>query len=166
VDWVSEEFDWEHHISSWFFFQSGQFIHVSGMSLDWRDQSTFWPADDRWKPGTLLGIGDIIFRFTETMEFAARLALSDAGDEQMHIHVTAGNLEGRLLSMDGRGMWINDHTPASIKVFPQSKDLTKSELVARPREIALELSNELFKRFGWNTTVESLQNLQEELIRR
>ena len=166
VDWIAEEFDWEHHISSWFFFQSGQFIHVSGMSLDWRDQSTFWPADDKWKPGTLLGIGDTIFRFTEIIEFAARLALSDAGNEQMHIHVTAGNLKGRFLYMDGRGMWIDHYKPASIKEFSQSKDFTKSDLVARPREIALELSSELFKRFGWNTTVESLQNLQEEIVRR
>ena len=151
----------------WRFYQSGQFIHISGMPIDWRDQSRFWPADEQWRPGALLGVGDALFTFTEVFEFAARLALSDAGDEQMHIGATVGNLKGRLLYVDTQERWpFHTSYQASVEKFPYSVELTRSDLAARPREFGLQAANELFKRFGWDTTIDILRDWQSEMIRR
>jgi len=168
IDWIGQEFEWQHYISSWRFYQSGQFTHISGMPVDWRDQSHFWPADEQWRPGAWLGVGDTIFTLTEVFEFAARLALSDAGDEQMHISVTVGNLRERLLYVDTQGRWPFIYRPyqASIEKFPYSVELTRSDLVAEPRDLALQAAIELFKRFGWDTTIDILRDWQSEMIRR
>jgi hypothetical protein len=40
-----------------------------------------------------------------------------------------------------------------------------SELIARPRDIALEAASELFKRFGYNVTIDTLRDWQSEIIR-
>ena len=167
IDWVGQEFEWEHHISIWRFFQSGQFVSLTNMPTDWRDQSSFWPADEHWKAGNLLGVGDTLFCFTEIFEFAARLSLTDAGDEQMHIGITVGNLKGRVLYVDKpqRLPFFDYLYRASIDSFPYSRDLPKSDLIARPRAIALDTASELFKRFGWNTTIDLLRDWQGEMIR-
>lgn len=164
IDWIGEELDWEHHIYVWRFYQSGQFFHLSNMSIDWRDQSSFWPPDKDWKPNTLLGVGDTIACLTEIFEFATRLALSEAGDERMHIEIIVGNLVGRALYVDSHKRWPFDYRySASIKEFPYSIDLSKTDLIAKSREFALEGATELFKRFGWSTTIEILRSWQEEL---
>jgi hypothetical protein len=163
IDWIGQESEWSHHISSWRFYQSGQFIHTSCMPIDWRDQSDFWPADDQWKPGALLGVGDAICCFTEIFEFAARLALTDAGDEQMHIDITVGNLRQRRLYVDTRRR-SSFHTTyrASIEKYPHAVELSRPDLIAGPRGLALEAASELFKRFGWNTAIDILRDWQNE----
>jgi hypothetical protein len=153
----------------WRFYQSGQFIHFSGMPIDWRDQSGFWPAseDPQWKAGTLLDVMETIFRFTEIFEFAARLSLTEAGYEQMHIEIRSANLKGRKLWIDrrlGRMPFVHDYT-ASLDYFPHHVDLERTDLVAHPREYALESSLELFKRFDWNPPLELLRNMQSQLRR-
>ncbi|MGH7807080.1 MAG: hypothetical protein ACRENT_03215, partial [Thermodesulfobacteriota bacterium] len=124
LDWISQEVDWNHSVEVWRFYQSGQFIHYAGIGSDWRDQSGLWPADKGWTPGALLGIVHTVFRFTEIFEFASRLALTDAGDEQMHIEVTLSGLQGRKLFVDSerREPFFSDYK-ASIKELPYSVDL-------------------------------------------
>jgi hypothetical protein len=166
LDSIGQEVDWQHHISTWRFYQSGQFIYITNISIDWRDQSSFWPADDKWKPGTLLGVGDILYRFTEVFEFAARLALSDAGSERVYINVTVGNLKGRALYVDDNQRWpFHRVHKASIEKFPQSFELSRSDLIANPRDIALSAANELFKRFDWHITLDALRDWQNQITR-
>ncbi len=166
MDWIGQELEWQHLLSSWQFYQSGQFIHISGIPIDWRDQSSFWPADGEWKPGVLLGIGETIYRFTEICEFAARLSLSEAGDELMHIDIIADNLKGRVLYVDNQRRWPFDFPyRASIEKYPHSIELSRSDLVARPKDIALQAVNEFFKRFGWNTTIDMLRDWLQEMMR-
>jgi len=167
IDWIGQEYEWQHHLSSWRFYQSGLFMHVSNMPIDWRDQSNIWPPDNQWKPGALIGIGDAIFSFTEIFEFAARLALSDASDEQMHIDITVGDLNKRILYVD-----LLHREPfeagyqASVERFPYSVEPSRSDLVTNSKEFALEAANELFKRFGWKTTIDILRSLQDDMAQR
>ena len=73
IDWIGQEFQWEeyHYLEMWRFYQSGQFIHHCWhTSSDWYDRNHYWPANDAWQLGAILGIGDTIFRFTEIFEFA------------------------------------------------------------------------------------------------
>lgn len=102
VDWVGQESEWQEFLELWRFYQSGQFVDIAGIWEDWRDQSELRLGRHEMEPGALLGIGDTLFRFTEIFEFAARLALTKAGDELMHIEVTVCGLAGRRL-------WVDSH---------------------------------------------------------
>lgn len=167
VDWVGQEFDWQHKKEIWRFYQSAQFIHISCMSIDWRDESTLWPADEQWAPGQVLGIGEIIARFTEIFEFATRLSMSEAGAERIHLEIVLSNLEGRQLYVDSTRMRWGLHSTyrASLNEFPYELDTTQQELIATQRDLALFGANEVFKRFGWGATMEVLKSWQEEVIK-
>jgi len=167
IDWIGEDCEWEHYLSSWRFYQSGLFTHLSGMSIDWRDQSSFWPADENWKPGLLLGAGEVICQYTEIMEFAARLALSEAGGETMYVEIKSGNLDGRALYLDDRrkGGFFQEYK-ASINEYPFGREYPRTELIANSKNIAVNASVKLFKRFGWNVKQAQISSWQEEKIKR
>lgn len=164
IDWVGQESEWDAHLEAWRFHQSGLFVDVSGMHYDWRDQSGLFPAPDGWVPGELLGVIDAVYRLTEIMEFAARLALSEAGDEYMHIEIIVGGLKGRRLWVDDRdrASFFADYK-ASIDEFPYRTELPRSDLVGNPRELALKVTQELFWRFGWEAPIEILRDMQTGL---
>ncbi len=158
ANWVGQEFEWDMYLEIWRFYQSGQFVHISGMPSDWRDQSGLSPVDQNWKPSAWLGIGDTLFTFQEVFELAARLALTAAGDEQMRVEVTASGLEGRALLVDShrRLPMFREHR-ASIHELPYKIDIGQADLVADPREFALKAAVELFRRFNWEPSLQMLQ---------
>lgn len=164
LDWAGQESEWQHHKSVWRLFQSGQFFHIAALSIDWRDESTIWPADANWKAGSLLGIGDTIATLTETFEFAARMALSEAGDEMMHVGITAGNLQNRYLYVDSNKRWHLDWDyRTSMTKYPYRTSLERSNLISSSKDLALEMARDLFKRFRLNIEIETLRSWQEEL---
>jgi hypothetical protein len=164
LDWVGQDTDWEHHLESWRLYQSGQFVHFCGFWDDWRDRSRLWPPEENWKPGRRLGIDDTLFRFTEIFEFAARLAMTPAGDESMRVSVTLKNLSDRALFVDATNrMPFRQQLKTAINEFPFVVNLTRAELVSRSRDQALHGAIELFKRFGWDASPEVLSKRQVEL---
>ncbi len=167
IDWIGQESDWEHFLEIWRFYQSGQFIDITGMDEDWYDQRHSIPAAlGDWRPGSILGIGNTLFRFTEIFEFASRLAMTQAGDDIMRVEITVSNLEGRKLWVDSSSrMPIRYDYVASISEFPYQIELSRSELIAAPRELALKPAIELFRRFGWDPSQDMLRDHQKELRR-
>lgn len=164
IDWVGQESEWEHHLEAWRFYQSGLFVDLSGMHYDWRDQSGLWQAPEGWTPGQLLGIVDATYRLTEIMEFAARLALSEAGDERMFVEIIVGGLKGRKLWVDdrNRASFFGDYK-ASINELPYKTELLRTDLVGNARELALKVAQELFWRFDWDAKMEILRDMQAGL---
>ena len=166
VDWVGQESEWEHYLEVWRFYQSGQFVDITSMSGEWRDQSGLSPPDANWRPGQFLGVGDAVSTYTEIFVFASRLALTEEWDEGVHIEVTCTGLDGRRLWVDSRNRWpMRRIYEATIQELPYKVDLLRTALVAEPWELALEPARELFQRFGWNPTMDMLRSLQGELRR-
>lgn len=159
IDWIGQESDIDLHKGIWRFYQSGQFIYNLAMSIDWRDESNFWPSDAGWKPMTSLGVGDTLFTFAEIFEFASQLALTDAGDEDMRIDVKMGNVQGRELYVDShRARWpFRDAHRATLQEYPFSLTKARSDLVANHLSYAIESAQEFFKRFGWEASAEVLK---------
>lgn len=166
LDWVGQETHWEHHLETWRLYQSGQFVDMCAFWDDWRDRSGWWPPDKGWRPGQRLGIGETLFRYTEIFEFAARLSMTPAGDESMHIEIALRNLSSRVLFVDAPSRAPTHWEPkATINEFPFVLDLARTELVSSPRDQALGGAIELFKRFGWEGSFEVLRGWQSELGR-
>jgi hypothetical protein len=165
-DWIGQEIEWNHYLELWRFYQSGQFVHFSGMHEDWRDQSELWPSDKDWKPGLDFIVHDAVFRFTEALDLAARLALTEAGDGQMHLEVTVSGLDGRTLcNLPGRWPFHQKRT-AYISELPYKVDLPQLQLITEPGKLALKPAVEVFRRFGWDPGLDVLRDIQAELLRR
>ena len=159
VDWLGQESEWQEFLEIWRFYQSGQFVDIAGIWEDWRDKS-----DPTWKSGVLLGIGDTLFRFTEIYEFAARLALTEVGNELMYIEVTINGLAGRKLWDDSHDSGrVYKQYEASLQELPFKQELPRDELVTQPRELALRPAIELFARFGWTADAAALRDIQKKL---
>lgn len=166
VDWVGQESEWSNYLEVWRIYQSGQFVDFFGMPADWRDQSIWWPAPEGWQPGGELEIIGTVCKFTRIFEFAARLCLTDAGDDLVHIEVTVQGLqERRLLLDDPRRSPLWHPREASIPQLQYRVELSRPELTANPKELALKPAAELFRRFGWDPGIELLRELQAQLRR-
>lgn len=165
-DWVGQDIDASmvSHYEAWRFFTSGQFTHLRAVSADWREgkERTYVP------PGyeAAIEVWEVVFYLTELFEFAARLTLSDAGDDPMVIGIAAESLGNRALvvAQQHRAEFIEPYrTPTKFAV-----DLTlgRDDLVARPRELAAEAARSFFLRCGWKPPMEQLLEHQRELTER
>ena len=160
-DWIGQETDdWPIESGQmWRFYQSGQFVCYSGMLPDCAE---------------FLHPEDVIIRFSEIFEFAARLSRTDAGDDHMHLEVTPAGIDVRLWVPSGKADF---GRPATVfdnfaKLDPATsnrtytKDLSALELMTKTRELALKPAAELFQHFGWNPGIRFLRDYQEELLPR
>ena len=167
IDWIGQEFEFGHFLSAWRFYQSGLFVDTEGMLVDWQEQANWLPPTTIWEPGKWLGVEDSIRIFTSIFEFAARLSLTEAGDEKMVVNTEVYNIKGRKLFTENPRMAIRyQKYTASLDKYPIPKEMVRSELIANSSEYAIDAANELFKRFGWNTTKEILKGFQEEIMKR
>jgi hypothetical protein len=166
LDFIEQGTESDHHVELFRFYQSGQFVHYSGFSDDWRDQSTWWPPDAKWRRGMWLGIGTTIYRFTEAFEFAARLAGTEAGDgaNTVTVLVEANGLQGRLFYVDNPKHFdtATSGLPA-IQSFPYKVTVSRAELLARARPLGLKGLTELFKRCRVDISDRILKEWQDEV---
>ena len=166
-DWIGQESKWHQYLEFWRFYQSGQFIVFLGFDEDWRDNSEVWPAPKGWEPGLTLSAENTIFQLAEIFEFAARLALTEAGDELMHVEILVNGLGGRALRVNPeKRMSLPLKMKASIKELPYKVDVSRTQLITEPRDLALKPALELFRHFGWDPSLEILRDVQGELFRR
>lgn len=162
-DFIQQEFDWNHFVSLWSFFQSGQLYYLFGNHKDWRDQSITFPIRDGeiWEPDKLLDINIVVYNFTEIFEFAARLSMTEAGDEKMHVGVLVGNLKDRML-YSRHGLFQTYKT--SMIEYPIDKEFDRADLLANARDIAVIEARELMLRFNLKLSIEEIKEMQKKLI--
>jgi hypothetical protein len=165
-DWVGQESEWEHFLEVWRFYQSGQFFDILGFDQDWRDHSSLWPPEEGWKPGTILYYRGTLFQFTEIFEFAARLAQSVGGDENMHLEVKAVHLAGRKILFDASsGEMLTDGSGSTISDHTFIRDLPRIHLMSQARKLAVEATAELLGRLGLRLSPRIISSLQEGILR-
>jgi hypothetical protein len=158
------EYDVNHHLEIWRFHTNGLFVHYFAISTDWRDQSQFWSADACWKPNKEILYLSTIYSFLEIFEFAARLALSQAGGPDMRVEIAIKNLQGRQLVFSDRVVSFNEYLINSAE-WKDHWDLSQTDLIARPRELAASAAQEFFARFGLSLSLDALRDLQGTIRR-
>ena len=162
--WLGGETDWSYYRESWRFYQSGQFVYLIGMHEDWVE-SFEGLALPRFPVGFKgIGVGDALFRITETYEFAARLAVSEAGGEQMRIGIELRNVARRRLYVDDpmRMPMDNDYS-FDEPSLTLSATVSRADLAGRSRQLALDATLDFFGRFGWHPLRELIQGQQDQL---
>lgn len=164
-DWVGQELDWHIHVELWRLYLTGQFVYLGGIWDDWLDQSIFSTPNPNWKPGLRLFVGDVIYRFMEVFEFAARLALTDAGANRMRIEVSISGLKNRvlLLGLPNRASLDSERKLLSDSVsYKQSFE--REELISQANELALIAASEIFATYQWHPSLDFLRTIQKETI--
>lgn len=166
-NWIGQDIDARvvGHYEAWRFYTSGQFNHLRVVDIDWRDSAEISPGSPQ--NDKLIQVWEILFYVTEVFELAARLALGPVGDEAMTI-------EMGLHGLDGRGLIVGQPTRAeffqpyrtSQNELAQRVTVSREELVAEPREYAVDMAHQFFVRFGWKPARDQLAEHQRELTDR
>jgi len=165
TEWAGQADEWEHNLELWRMYRSGQFISFSGIPHEWRDQSGFWPAYDGWTAGTHVSVLHIVARFTEALDFAARLSQTKAGDDQMVVSIELRQMAGRFLMLDSPlRMPLRPFYKADVADIKQERSISRADLIARGRTIALELAEDVFTFFSWRPAQQILADLQREIV--
>ena len=167
-NWVGQEYEWDWVREVWRFYQSGQFAHISGLLEDWHDESKWNPAQEGWQPGHILSVEGVVYHLTEVFEFAARLSLAHEYifDERVFIEVELSNLKGRKLTLSpSRWLPLPEWYDAHANTIPLGRAYLKEEVIAAPRELALEQAMKIFHRFKWDPSKETLQDIQSRIGR-
>ena len=149
-NWIGQEIDAQvvANYEAWRFYTSGQFNQLRSVDADWRHAAQIAPLPQRDQK--VIEVWEILFYLTEVFEFAARLSLTSAGDETMTV-VAA------LHGLDERGLIVGQHNraeffePRRVQVgdLEQRVRVSREELVAEPRDLAVDMAREFFVRFGW-----------------
>lgn len=163
--WIAQESSWNEFQEVWRAYFSGQFFDIDALTDDWRTENTFSPPPAGYAPGKSLSVYDVVFRFAEVFEFAARLATSPAGDDQMFVSVALNKMTGRELAMSPDRLPFRAPKVATVDTVPYEVELPRAELVARPRELAVEPTRRVFELFDWDAPTGIIQEIQANLWR-
>lgn len=163
TDYVEQSLDWEHHVELWRAYRSGQFVSVSGLQDDWRDQSGLSPATTGWKPGATLSVEDPVFRFVEIYEFAARWSRALSIQGPLVIEWTLRGLENRSLQLGPRRLGFTYARTSKVPEWSYSGSYLSAALLAQPREFAIPPAISLFELFGWDVSAEVVRGIQSDL---
>jgi hypothetical protein len=165
--WVGQDVDGTivGHYEAWRFYTSGQFNQLRAIGADWRHLDQLSRAPRPTEP--YVEVWEILFYLTEVFELAARLALSAAGDEHMKVEVGLHGLarRGLIVGQPNRAPFFEPYR-VNLDDLESVRQLSREELVAEPRERAIDMAHELFLRFGWKPSKEQLADHQRELTDR
>lgn len=164
-EYISQELSWEHTREYFRLYFSGQFYFLFAIRYDWRDQSTIWPSDKDWKPGSVIGIGEILYTLSEIYLFASRLARSQLGDSQIEIGYKLGNIQGRHLVVDDPKKWGFDYARTSgVSTIERTKTISTDILITSVKELVIDSGIEIFQLFSWDTSKEIVAKWLDKIL--
>jgi hypothetical protein len=165
-DWIGQHILWGFHRELWRLYVSGQFTFYGALWEDWLDTS-HWGREPPpgWQPGKELRPASALYTYVETFEFAAKLAVTPAGADEMVVDTTLFGLKGRRLVSEPHRLPFRRELRATIDNFPYRQSFSRESLIAAPREHAMDAAIDLFQRFGWDTDRGHLQGVLDELKR-
>ena len=162
-DWIGQNIDARvlPHMEAWRFFTSGQFAQLRVVSADLRagTETTPMNADG----ASIIEVWEILFYLTEVVELAARLALGNAGGEQMTIETRLHGVENRLLVAGTSSRELVGDYRATMSSIEEMRTEQREHLLAESRQIAVEMAREMFLRFGFKAPEQVLADYQREL---
>lgn len=146
----------------WRLYQSGQFAYLGALIPDWPSSFSQYQASSN-----VVLVEDVIAKYVEILEFAARLCASPAGANRMWIQIGVHGLKGRhLVTTSAMVMFLRARTAmyADDEIILQD-EISRERLLAEAEQIALRWAQELFRRFNWNPEHEVLEGIRGQFRR-
>jgi hypothetical protein len=161
--YVEQETEWDNHIELWRLYQSGQFAYLGALHTDW--PSSFAGSG---QVSNVLFIEDLVGRYVEVLEFAARLSASPAGSKRMWLQIGLHGVGSRTLA---------SYSPMS-SIFLQARagrfadanlildgEFPAEELLAESEQIALRWVQNVFRHFNWSPEYAVLEGVRDQFYR-
>jgi hypothetical protein len=151
------------HLEAWRFFTSGQFLQLSAISADWRRKNVD-VHDEGAGHESVIAVWEILYYLTEVYEFAARLALTPAGDDPIVIETSLYGLADRALiaGQRNRAPFMSPFV-SKVRSLSFADLLSRDDLIANSRTAAIKMARKFLIRFGWTPSIEQLAGAQAEL---
>lgn len=146
--------NWWAHKELWRMYKSGQFIHYMALIEDWfEEDGWFSELAKQVKPMTTLNvIGSVEYQTAEIFEFLSRLSTTGLYDDGVNISISLHNLQNRILRIeDNMRVPFHSEKKTIATEFKYSKKLSKFEIVGKTKDLATEISLEIFDMFGWQS---------------
>jgi hypothetical protein len=174
AEYVASGSDFWGHIEYWRLCFSGQFIYLSTVrekaEKQWDEK--FRKEAKSWHPRRedisdipgFISIINLLYDFTEILEFAARMCEKGLYENDLEIHIKLCKIKGFELGALFPKFW-NYHYPATVEEI-EKKEIFKSEYVlTNSAKIALDWSIYFYSFFGWdNPPIEVLQGDQQKFL--
>lgn len=176
-NWVASWSNFMGHLEYWRLYQSGQFVHLSGVrestETAWRTKlesvtrnhlSSYGDLD--WKAiHGFIHITNFIYTMTEVFEFAARMSQAGAFGDRLDVAVQLNGIKGFVLTTDGDRAWHNYYA-ASEDSFAKTWEFTVNDLVSDTAGKSFDAVLWFFDRFGWHDPpVEILRGDQDDFLK-
>lgn len=174
-NWVGSWSDFRGHREYWRLYQSGQFIHLSGIreatDPEWHAKlqretkgHLSYVKDIDWNAVGFIHITNFIYTVTEVFEFAARMAQANTFGTHVEIAVQLNGVKGFMLTTDWDRAW-HSYYAASEDSLAKTWELSVNDLVSDTATRSLDAVFWFFDRFGWhNPPVEVLRQDQSDYL--
>jgi hypothetical protein len=165
--WVGQDTEWEEFHEMWRVSESGQFLHLCGMRYDWDGRRALGVGEKVLTGERIIGMGDVIHRFSEIYEFAGVWNNVVAEDTGVRLKIEVGNFQGMRLVVDdpGRFALSDRHVAGTNEAFSVEDNVVAGmgleELWSRARNEAARF----FRRFGFVASTEVVEDWQRKLGR-
>jgi hypothetical protein len=165
LDSIGQDTEWNHCHELWRLFKSGKLLHLAGMRHDWGAPIQLSVSERETSDSPLLGVGDVVFRFTEIVEFTARFANGLLSGEDAAARVEVGGLQGRRLVLDDPGRIAHSEARGATtrRPFLARIEVTPAATAGELRKRARQCAHEFYALFGFEIDDAVLEGWQGKI---
>lgn len=150
------------HAEAWRVFTSGQFLHRRVLATELRDSQELGPDDDRATGA--VAVWDVLLYFVEIAELGARFA-ETLKCEAITFDVSLQGIAGRQLISGDRRRELHASYVVQADALVASRALQTKELIARPREVGVSLTQDILGQFGLQLPDSVLMDWQDGILK-
>lgn len=159
--------DWHNHIEFWRMYQSSQYLHYLSLREAWREVSRNNAYQKDYYPEKYISVTGSLWTITEIMKFCFSL-------HKLGLYKNGCNIFISLINCSDSELFINDpnklgfSTPKtnSAETLELEKMLSASQIQVYDNKIALDLTQQLFEKFGWEGNRPQMEADQKKLLDR
>lgn len=161
--WVESSGAFKGHFEYWRLHQSGQFAHLFAYAEDGEDVTS--ARLEQARRG--LEVVTTVYRFTEILTFASRLASKGVLTPAAEISIQLTGTQGRELFFYEPGRYLSLAYTCLVPSLTFSATVSTEDLMGRPDELALDGAVYVLERFNWHEVARGvLAEDQKRLLER
>jgi hypothetical protein len=161
IEQQSQQGEW---IEAWRFHLDGHFMWMGGYPSDWADDAWYRGMPENWRPGSELGVSEVLSPLALAFEFAGRLASQGHLGDHINSAVLFTGLAGRRLTMDLRDRsdfsWARIASTASL---PWELEAPTSTFISKVADYPCEIGARLFEMFHWDVDADWCRKIVEQV---
>lgn len=156
--WDNKEF--------WRFYQSGQFVNHFAMREDWQSVvGTVFGHKQAELGFKGLEIVNTIYRLTEIIAFASKLATKNIFEDDVDIIIELFDTENRKLFFWESGRDLTYDYACSMPEIVISESFQVDYLLNNSAKISMDIALSVFEKFNWKTSAEMFKEEQEKFLK-